>query len=106
MRGRHATHPLVRRSYVEEHGTIDEPGKVLHEGYDHQWVDNELVETAKARGAWAFAKNSHVEHLHPFWPDGKGGKKGEMDATYEKALSSPRKDMALFRSRRRLWLAR
>lgn len=97
MRGLHSTHPLVRRSYVEEHGTIDEPGICCHEGYHHQWVDTELIETAKMRGQWAFAKDSHVEHLHPFW------KKGRMDSTYEKALSTSREDHAIFQERRRLW---
>lgn len=36
MSGKHATHPLVHRSYVTELGTIDEPGKLYHEGYSHQ----------------------------------------------------------------------
>lgn len=103
MRGLHSTHPVVRRSYVDEYGTIDEAGKVLHEGYHHQWVDNELIQTAQMRHQWAFAKQSHVEHMHPFWPDGQGGKKGEMDATYEKALSTSTEDHQLFQKRRQLW---
>jgi len=103
MRGRHSTHPLVRRTYIEECGTIDEEGKVLHEGYCHQWVDTELIETAKVRYQWAFAKDSIVEHMHPFWPDGKGGHKGEMDSTYEKALSTSVEDYRHFNSRKRLW---
>lgn len=97
MRGHHSTHPLVRRSYIEEYGTIDEPGKIVHEGYLHQWVDTELCETAMARGEWAFAADSHVEHLHPFWH------KGEMDETYRKALSTPHEDHRLYRARRVLW---
>lgn len=97
MAGKHSTHPLVRRLYIEEYGTIDEPGQVLHESYAHQWVDTELVETARKRGQWAFAADSHVEHLHPFW------KKGAMDSTYEKALSTSREDHRLFMQRRRLW---
>jgi glycosyltransferase involved in cell wall biosynthesis len=97
MRGLHSTHPLVRRSYVEEQGTIDEPGKCLHEGYSHQWVDTELVETAKMRGQWVFAKESWVEHMHPFW------KKGKMDSTYDQALSTSKEDHAHFRTRQRLW---
>jgi hypothetical protein len=100
MRGDHSTHPLVRMSYVDEYGTIDEHGKILHEGYSHQWPDTELVETAKARGQWAFAANSRVEHLHPFWH------KGQMDSTYEKALSTSAEDHRLFGKRRRLWHAR
>lgn len=97
MRGQHSTHPLVRREYVREFGTIDEPGRCLHDAYHHQWVDTELVETAKVRHQWAFASDSWVEHLHPFW------KKGEMDSTYEKALSTSREDHALFQQRRQLW---
>lgn len=97
MRGLHSTHPLVRRSYIDEQGTIDEQGKVLHEGYHHQWVDTELIETAKMRHQWAFAKASHVEHMHPFW------RKGEMDATYEKALSTSAEDHQHFQARRSLW---
>jgi len=97
MRGLHSTHPLVRRAYVDEYGTIDEEDKVLHEGYQHQWVDTELCETAKARGQWAFARDSHVEHLHPFWH------KGRMDATYKKALSTPHEDHALWGKRRHMW---
>ena len=105
MKGRHSTHPLVRRSYIDEQGTIDEPEQVLHEGYSHQWVDTELIETAKTRHEWAFAKDSHVEHMHPFWPvKGQPGvKKGKMDATYEKALSTSKEDHAHFQNRRRLW---
>ena len=97
MRGQHSTHPLVRRSYADEYGTIDEPGKILHEGYSHQWVDTELCQTAMARNQWAFAKDSHVEHLHPFW------KKSEMDTTYRKAQSTSHKDHAHFNSRKKLW---
>lgn len=65
--GDHATHCLVRRSYIDANGTIDEPGKVLHEGYPHEYVDDEFVGTAKARHAWAFAHDAVVEHLHPSW---------------------------------------
>lgn len=97
MRGLHSTHPLVRRTYVEERGTIDKPGQCVHEGYRHQWVDTELCETAKVRGQWAFAKNSRVEHLHPMWH------KSKMDPTYEKALSTSTEDHEHFKERRMLW---
>lgn len=99
MKGKHSTHPVVRRSYIEEYGTVDEPGKALHEGYSHQWVDTELVETAKQRGQWAFSKASVVEHMHPFWH------KSEMDEVYEKALSTSREDHRLFMKRRQLILS-
>jgi hypothetical protein len=46
MAGRHSTHSLVTRDYVERFGTIDEAGVVLHEGYPHEFVDDEFVQTA------------------------------------------------------------
>lgn len=100
--GKHATHPLVRRSYIEElGGTFDEePGVVYAECYDHQAVDNELVFVAQERGQWAFARGSKVEHLHPLW------RKSPMDATYEKALARGREDIRLFGERRADWTAR
>jgi hypothetical protein len=96
MAGRHATHSLVHRSYLEL-GTIDEPGKMLHEGYRHNWVDTEFVGTAQHRGAFTFCSDSHVEHLHPFW------QKGQDDVIYEKGRQSYREDRRLFQKRRRLW---
>lgn len=67
MRGEHATHFLVARWYADRYGTIDRPRQVLHEGYWHETCDDELVATARHRGAWSFAMDSHVEHLHPHW---------------------------------------
>ncbi len=97
MRGGHSTHSLVSRAYVNDIGGTyhDGPGMVLHEGYDHQWIDNELVQAAQARGQWAFARDAHVEHLHPLCG------KGEMDDTYRKALAEGTKDSHLFRKRTR-----
>lgn len=95
--GDHATHPLVRRDYVLECGTIDCPGLLYHEGYFHQWVDAEASETAQARGCFVAAPASKVEHRHPIWataPD---------DATYQHGNAHHSDDFALFRSRRKLW---
>lgn len=96
--GRHSTHSLVARSYVEEVGTGDEPGKMLHEGYEHGFVDDELVYVAMRRREFAFARDAIVEHLHPTRA------KAEMDSTYEKALDprSHARDRALWRQRRRV----
>lgn len=95
--GRHSTHTLVARSYVDKLGTIDEPGKVLHEGYSHNFVDDELVGTAKSRGEWRFAKRAVVEHLHPSWG------KGAVDPTYQLGRAGFDEDHALFMERRALW---
>ncbi len=98
--GRHSTHSLVARSYMEELGTIDQTGEILHEGYDHQFVDNELVETARYRKEWAFAEGSVVEHLHPHWG------KAPQDGTYGIAVKNGIRDRKLFNHRRSLWSAR
>jgi hypothetical protein len=97
LRGRHATHCLVARWYAEQ-GAVDAPGRLLHEGYRHNFVDNELVETARSRGAWAFAQNSIVEHQHPHWG------KAEMDATYELGQSRWDEDRETYMARRPLWM--
>lgn len=92
--GLHSTHPLVRRTYIQEQGGgWDGPGVVYHEGYFHQYVDTELVTAAQARGQWAFCHDAQVEHLHPFWG------KGKRDATYARGLAASAADARLFRSR-------
>lgn len=104
-RGKQSTHPLVRREYVQEFGsaTFDSTGEIYCPLYDHQYIDLELVETAKLRGRWAFAKNSVVEHRHPHWgtaPD---------DPTYEKAMRQVTQDRELYVARMKKqqnWLAR
>lgn len=90
MSGRHATHNLVARWYAVEYGTIDERPAIFHEGYDHNFCDDELVETAKARKSWAFARGSWVPHLHPNW------RKGEWDETYAKGAERFREDQHLW----------
>lgn len=96
LRGLHSTHPLVRRSYIDERGGgWDGPGVVYHEGYEHQYVDTELVTAAQARGQWVFCHESKVEHMHPYWH------KAEMDSTYEIALARGAHDARLFRARSR-----
>lgn len=95
--GRHATHSLVTRAYADDHGTIDHPGAILHEGYVHEFVDDELVGTAQHRGAFAMALDAHVEHLHPDWG------KADYDAMYRAQKSRLRDSRALYMKRRRLW---
>ena len=95
--GEHATHFLVTRTYADEHGTIDERGKIFHEGYPHEFVDDELVATAKRRGMWAMAIGSHVEHLHPNWG------KGQNDGLYAAQPTRMRLGRPIYRRRQRLW---
>lgn len=100
--GRTSTHSLVARSYVEEIGTTDEPGKMLHEGYWHNFVDDELIQTARARREFAFARGSFVEHLHPT----SRRHDVPLDGTYERALNREwfREDRRLLNRRRVLFL--
>jgi len=99
MKGDHSTHSLVRRSYAEDPGcTVDGTGAIYCELYDHQAVDNELVEVAQMRGQWAFSPYSRVIHHHPFFD-----RSIPIDATYKKALAKGRDDRVLFMQRRRLW---
>lgn len=97
LAGDHATHSLVTRDYADRYGTVDGPGQVLCEAYPHEFVDDELVGTAKFRNAWAFARDSHVEHLHPDWG------KAPTDALY----AGQRRRMAIgrrvFLRRRHRW---
>ena len=92
----HSTHSLVTRTYADK-GTIDEPHKILHEGYWHEYVDDELVGTAKKRKAYAHAPDSHVEHLHPM------AKKAPMDSLYEMQTMRMMVSRRLYDQRRRLW---
>lgn len=95
--GRHSTHLMFRRTYVDQHGTIDQPGAVFHEGYPHEFVDDEAVETAKFRGAWHFAADSIVEHLHPM--NGKAPTDRLYALQAERMLAGRR----VIRARRPLW---
>jgi hypothetical protein len=96
--GLHATHPLVRRDYAIECGTIDAPGLIYHEGYWHQFVDNEACGTAMIRGCWSFAKDSIVEHHHPIFD-----RTVPRDSTYELGDLHRLEDHELHQRRRSLW---
>jgi len=98
MAGDHATHLLVTRDYVEKFGTIDEPGKVLHEGYWHEFTDDECIETAKYRNAWAHAADSHVRHRHPNWDASVS-----VDPMYGQQRARMAYGRPIFQRRRRLW---
>lgn len=95
--GAHSTHSLVTRAYADDFGTIDERRKILHEGYWHEFVDDELVQTASARGAYAHAVDAHVEHLHPM------GGKAPMDALYEMQGERMKVGRRLYERRQALW---
>lgn len=98
MIGQHSTHSFVTRKYVKEFGTIDEPGKILHESYPHEYCDDEFVGTATARGVYRFCMDSVVEHMHPAWG------KGEWDDCYNQTDDRVRSGFRIFRRRVPLWM--
>lgn len=92
--GEHATHMLLRRTYVDEFGGgWDEPGVVMHEGYRHWFADDEIVHAAKQRNAWVAAPGCVIEHLHPAWG------KAKSDSVYELGASAQAHDTAVFTER-------
>lgn len=98
MRGDFSTHPLVTREYIRDvGGSLDGPGVVYHEGYDHNYVDRELCALAQHRNEWAFALDAHVIHRHPGWQNPKA------DATYKKGARRFREDHLLFLERSAAW---
>lgn len=94
--GEHSTHSLVARWYAEL-GTIDDPDRLLHEGYLHEWVDDEFVQTAQHRGAYAHAHDALVEHLHPMVG------KAPMDHLYAAQRQRMRLGRRIFQTRSQLW---
>lgn len=96
MRGEHGTHFLIARWYCDL-GTIDGDPHLFHHGYVHEFVDDELVGTAKKRGAWGFAPDAVVEHLHPM------AGKAPLDDLYAAQRARMGRSKALYLRRRRLW---
>lgn len=95
--GEHATHFVFVRGYVDRYGTIDEPRKMLHEGYAFEHCDDEAIATAKARGAWVFAEDAKVEHLHANYG------LAPVDPLYAQQNARMVASRRLFDQRRRLW---
>jgi hypothetical protein len=94
IRGEHATHPMIRRSYIDEQGASwDGPGVACHEGYHHWYVDDEIVMVAKQRGTFQPALGSQVEHLHPIVS------KAADDEVYRLGELHAEDDLALFEKR-------
>lgn len=96
MDGYHATHMLISRDYIDETGASwDGPGVVCHEGYRHWYVDNEIVEAAKQRRAFAPALASVVEHMHPLWG------KADSDDVYNLGQATQARDKVTYLKRSR-----
>lgn len=95
--GRHSDHCFFRRSYVDTYGaSLDGPGSLASEDYEHWYVDREQVELAKARNVFTPCLSSVVEHLHPGY-DGK-----PRDDVYMLAIDSSERDAKRWAARRPL----
>lgn len=94
LAGEHATHPLVRRAYVDSQGASwDGPGILAHEGYRHWYIDDEITTVARQRGVFTAALASKVEHVHPLFGA------AAMDEVYELGQSYAEADRALWEAR-------
>lgn len=95
-RREHATHFLMTRHYAEQ-PCLDGSRGPCSESYNHNFVDDELIATARSRGVYAYASRAEVEHLH--WMN----RRAQVDATYEKGRETFEADRRTFESRRHLW---
>ena len=92
----HSTHTLMTREYAQLPTINGEPGP-LYEGYSHEYVDHELVGTARQRGVYAHAADAVITHLHPMWG------KADWDDSYRAQQERMRASAGRFRARRVLW---
>ena len=98
LSGHHATHPLIRTSYIADRGASwDGPGTVCSEQLLHCFVDTEWSTVAVERGVFGVALDSVVEHIHPF-----NGKAPD-DEGYRKAYESFNQDAATYARRSNLY---
>lgn len=95
-----STISFIRRKYIEEQsGVIDMPNRVLYP-YKHNYVDDELTETAKKRGVWAYCAEPCIHHQHHSF---KWLGDFAHDETYKKNDLTFSEDTNTFYSRRHLW---
>lgn len=95
LAGRHATHPMVARWWLDQHGASwDGPATVCHEGYRHWYVDDEWTAVATNAGQFVYAEDAKIEHMHPVWD------KAESDEIYVLGQASSHHDSRLFRNRK------
>lgn len=93
-----ATHWLAHKKLLDH---LD--GEFFHTGYIHCFCDNELQERASLIGRYTYAKDAIVLHDHPLL---SGSHKEDADKDYKRVYSKEvfKKDEALFKKRRKLWM--
>lgn len=97
VRGEHSTHSLIARWYADAGATADGQREIYHEGYWHEYCDDELVRCAMSRGAYAHADGAVVEHVHMLLDSRLD------DDVYRHGRQNTGRSRRLFLNRRRLW---
>lgn len=98
LQSQHSVAWLINRNYVQRNSlSIGHKNVLFNPDYKKNYADNELNDTAKFRGVWAFASDSLAEHLHP------GFNKSKMDSTYQMNENFLSEDRELYNSRIHLW---
>ena len=95
LRNPNGTQALVRTSYLPL-AVFDDPSAAFHHGYQHNFADTEMFQTAAQRGVIYRAMESHVEHLHPLH---QGPNQRQWDETYANAQRQWDVDAKLFHER-------
>lgn len=96
--GRHSDHCLFRRSYLDVYGaSLEGPGTLAAEAYQHWYVDKEQVELAKARAVFTPCLTAVVDHQHPGYDGREDLRQG--DSTYMLAVEHAEVD-------RKTWMER
>jgi len=96
--GRHSDHFFIRRAYIDDEGaSLDGPGVAMPEAYRHWYVDREVIQLAKARGAYSHAHECRIVHHHPGYDGDEDAR--EADPVYMMAVDNAEADQ-------RTWLER
>ena len=91
-----ATNFLIKREYIEKQsGCIDTPGVIFYPKYQHNFVDVELLATAKKRNQYVQVVNAKVTHHH--WRKDPS----KYDKTYQWADERVEKDMYTWHERKK-----
>jgi len=91
----HSVGWLVNRAYVEIYSLANGfPNSIFCPLYKKNYADDELNETVKNRGMFAYARDALVEHLHP------GFGKAPQDDTYAVLDQFSEQDHQLYLSRK------
>lgn len=95
-----ATHFVIHKELIS---ALPE-GMLFHEGYKHNFVDNELMERMNAAGKYRWAPNARVAHSW-YAPNGTTPETPlrPMDAGDQRVVSSYEADAQLFAERRPQW---